>query len=231
MIDQRISDRFVDRVSEAQQGSDYCSGDASWRDRLRSFINCIPDCEGPALVLGPGAGDECFLLQERGFEVSAIDIERQKTEHHEAMILHGVDLHVDTVMERMPFDDGSFGLLSSHHVLEHSLAPLVALCEYNRVLRTGGILALGVPPLSGSSVELHINNFSRPLVVYLLAASGFDASRVRYSRADYDERFIVEKVTEPLRSLTFDGLSSLLPEQMIRYYPETGNRELVDIFQ
>lgn len=229
MINETMLAQFKACVMAAQEGSSHLSDNASWVARLDNFIAAIPSCEGPALVVGPGAGTECRLLQRRGFEVHAVDIEPDVTEHHLRMRGEGITILNNVPMETLPYGPEEFGLISSHHCLEHSLAPLVALCEWNRVLRLGGILALGVPPLSPSAVALHICNFSRPLISYLLAVSGFDVRGGRHFSQDYDECFIVRKVGEPLQTMKLQDLVPLLPECMYREYPG-GNCELIDIF-
>jgi len=230
MIPETMVERFKACVMAAQDGSSHLSDDSSWVERLGSFIEAIPPCKGPALVVGPGAGYECRLLQRRGYEVHAVDIEPKVTEHHIRMRGEGVHILNNVPMENMPYGPGEFGIVSSHHCLEHSLAPLAALCEWNRVLRVGGFLALGVPPVStASAVALHICNFSRPLVAYLLAATGFDVRRGLQFSQDYDECFIVRKVADPLQTMQLRDLVPLLPEGMYREYPN-GNCELADTF-
>lgn len=45
----------------------------------------------------------------------------------------------------MPFADREFDAVVSCHSLEHSFAPDVALAEFVRVLKPGGVLAIEVP--------------------------------------------------------------------------------------
>ena len=45
----------------------------------------------------------------------------------------------------LPFRAGSLDYVATSHVLEHTANPVAALCEWNRVLRPGGILYTIVP--------------------------------------------------------------------------------------
>lgn len=56
----------------------------------------------------------------------------------------------------LDFDDKSFDIVWSHHTLEHSIAPLLAVRETARVLQPGGIFALtvGVEKVEGHYYNL-----------------------------------------------------------------------------
>jgi SAM-dependent methyltransferase len=45
----------------------------------------------------------------------------------------------------MDFPDGTFDVLWSQHVLEHSIFPFFTLHEYKRVVRSGGLIYIEVP--------------------------------------------------------------------------------------
>src|SRR5207248_4926979 len=51
--------------------------------------------------------------------------------------------HVEVAdVQQLPFDDGTFDVLFSHAVIDYVVDPLVALREFRRVLRPGGIIGL-----------------------------------------------------------------------------------------
>lgn len=92
------------------------------------------------LVAGYGAGHEAAFLEE------TIDT-----------TVFGVDLRIPSIhfrrkflgtvanLQALPFADGSFDFVFSHHVLEHVSNPQVALSEMYRVLRPSGYLYLSTP--------------------------------------------------------------------------------------
>lgn len=55
------------------------------------------------------------------------------------------ELHQGDAEERLPFDDASFDVLVSEQLLEHLRRPDNAIAEFARVLRPGGLAAIGVP--------------------------------------------------------------------------------------
>ncbi len=80
--------------------------------------------------------------------------------------------------ERLPFGDGSFDAVISQHLIEHLDDPRVALAEWHRVLRPGGILALITPNAEHPNPELfadptHAVLFSRDSLQSTLEDSGF----------------------------------------------------------
>lgn len=96
------------------------------------------------LVIGCGDGLEAAILADRlatrviGVDVShAFDPDASKQ----------VELRVADAMA-LPFDEGSFDLVFSFHVLEHVESPTRALAEMRRVLRSGGGFWIGTPSRS-----------------------------------------------------------------------------------
>lgn len=64
---------------------------------------------------------------------------------------------VQGVSENIPFEDGSFDVVYSSHVLEHVGDESKALQEMKRVLRDDGVLIIGMP----TAYMAHINNISQ----------------------------------------------------------------------
>jgi len=95
----------------------------------------------PAVLdLGCGAGDSVDLFRrlDRGAEWIGLDVrdsDEVRTRTRTDAEFHTFD------GERIPFDDGRFGLVYSTQVLEHVHRPAPLLAEVARVLRPGGLLA------------------------------------------------------------------------------------------
>lgn len=95
-------------------------------------------------------------IRARGFEVFALDIER----------------------DRLPFDDGAVDLIVANQILEHVKEIFWVLHECSRVLRIGGSLVVGVPniaalhnrfllgigrqPTQLSNASAHVRGYTRP---------------------------------------------------------------------
>jgi SAM-dependent methyltransferase len=54
------------------------------------------------------------------------------------------------------FPPGTFDLVWARHVLEHSIAPLLTLTEFHRVLKPGGLAYIEVP--APDTIVMHENN-------------------------------------------------------------------------
>jgi 2-polyprenyl-3-methyl-5-hydroxy-6-metoxy-1,4-benzoquinol methylase len=93
-----------------------------------------PGNQGTALDVGARAGVQTRWLEERGYEVTSVDVDPQFDEC----------LKVDA-NQRLPFDDDSFDLIWCSEVIEHLEKPDFALSELRRVTKPGGLLVLTTP--------------------------------------------------------------------------------------
>ena len=88
----------------------------------------------------------------------------------------------------LPFEDGSFDLVTALDVVEHLDDDAAAFREMRRVLRPGGLLLVTVPAhrfLWGDQdeVNLHRRRYSSAELRDRLASSGFDVLRLSYMNA------------------------------------------------
>lgn len=93
------------------------------------------------LDAGCGSGRELDELAAwgtvSGVDLSAVAVARARARGHR-------DVHCAAI-ERMPFADGSFDLVTCLDVIEHTAEDRVALAELLRVTRPGGLLVVTVP--------------------------------------------------------------------------------------
>jgi ubiquinone/menaquinone biosynthesis C-methylase UbiE len=94
-------------------------------------------------MLDVGASSGVFVEAARKAGVSAFGIE-PSTEGVQTAASRGIDL-VQSVAEKMPFEDASFDVVHSHHVFEHLANPLAAATEIFRVTKPGGLVFIEVP--------------------------------------------------------------------------------------
>ncbi len=92
-------------------------------------------------MVGCGDGTEAAALAERML-ASVVGIDIVDAFHVSA--IDRVELRVADAME-LPFDDASFDLVFSFHVLEHVSVPSRAIAEMRRVVRPTGGFWLGTP--------------------------------------------------------------------------------------
>ncbi|MCI4362933.1 MAG: class I SAM-dependent methyltransferase [Thermoplasmata archaeon] len=93
------------------------------------------------LDVGIGGGALAMKMRGRGWRVFGLDFTPSLT----APAAKDEIRFVVGNAARTPFRDGSFDLILASHVLEHLHDPIAALREYDRLLRPGGRLVVGVP--------------------------------------------------------------------------------------
>jgi len=119
---------------------------------MELFPNKRPD---RVLELGCGIGYQSAMLAQVAGTVIATDLPDEDLQSHapgmlQAQLLHrqldvkNVEL-VGCSAENLPFDDNSFDMVYSSHVLEHIPDQIKALNEIYRVLKPGGIHFCVVP--------------------------------------------------------------------------------------
>jgi SAM-dependent methyltransferase len=136
------------------------------RDNARAALDEVPIRSGRSLDLGGGSGWLAGEMARRGFEAVSLDIEnpldraRQIAEGATSRSFElvtdaasdddvaGVDFVVAD-MERLPFADASFDLVTVSAALHHSNEPVRTLREAGRVMRQGGALLVINEPVKG----------------------------------------------------------------------------------
>lgn len=156
---QIANQRWEDETSARRyaERSDALAGDKKrlWLDIIRELAGEASESETPRRVLdvGTGAGLLAMLYAELGHEVTGLDFSRAMLEQARARAeRHG--LAVDFVhgdAEALPFESGSFDVVTNRIVLWSLPNPGVAVREWARVLKPGGKLVLfgnhpDVPP-------------------------------------------------------------------------------------
>ena len=110
---------------------------------LRKRLKKVAKPNAKILNIGVGSGKLENLLQETGYQVSALDPD---TTSIEKLISMGVDAQVGLV-QSMPFQDESFDAVVASEVLEHlgDEECKEAIAEIRRVLKSGGHFIGTVP--------------------------------------------------------------------------------------
>lgn len=100
-----------------------------------------------ALDVGCGAGQFLVELAERDFEVAGVDLAEGMVEASSSRLATlGLDADVRVAnVERLPFDDGSFDVVTALGLIEYLPDPTDALREFQRVLAPGGHLIVTAP--------------------------------------------------------------------------------------
>jgi ubiquinone/menaquinone biosynthesis C-methylase UbiE len=149
MLDHEIKDAVRKSWDNSSARYDSCPGHgigteeekAAWRHELA--LN-IPESPQEVLDVGCGTGVMGLLLAEMGHRVTGIDlseemmaIAREKADAQKIPI----DLRAGDA-EHLPFNDGSFDVVVNRHLLWTLPHPDIALMEWHRVLKKGGVVLI-----------------------------------------------------------------------------------------
>ncbi|HJR86491.1 MAG TPA: class I SAM-dependent methyltransferase [Acidimicrobiia bacterium] len=108
--------------------------DARWR---RTMVEGL-QLQNRATVLdvAAGTGSISRLLQDRGHQVTAVDLTREMIRHHPGpwrILARG---------ERLPFADRTFDGLTFGYLLRYVDDPVASMAELARVVRPGGVIGM-----------------------------------------------------------------------------------------
>ena len=113
-------------------------------DNMKHY-GALVDLKGERVLdVGCGTGMLVDWLRKRG--VNAIGCTVVKQEIAKGKRRYGDDLPIEYAdMHELPYSDGTLDAIHCKDTLEHAIAPYIALCEFNRVLRPGGFLLIVQP--------------------------------------------------------------------------------------
>lgn len=110
-------------------------------DQLIRLMRPEPGCR--VLEVGCGGGALLARLEREGYEATGVDVLEEAVEAAAKMVKSCEVVQADA--GALPFEDGSFERLVSHHLVEHLEDLPAALAEWKRVLAPGAIMALCTP--------------------------------------------------------------------------------------
>ena len=100
---------------------------------------------GAVLDVGCGTGNLlAAILQRRKVAAAGIDLSEKMIEKARERLDGGVDLRVGD-SERLPWNDGTFDIVTCTDSFHHYPSPIAALKEMRRVLRPGGLVIIADP--------------------------------------------------------------------------------------
>jgi SAM-dependent methyltransferase len=156
-----------------------------YRGRRRIIRAVLDGCDLPAdariLDAGCGSGRTLDELAHYG-RASGVDISQDAVDT--ARSRGHRDVRIGAI-EEMPFDDGSFDLVTCLDVVEHTPDDRRALGELRRVTRPGGLLLVTVPAYqslwsSHDEVNLHYRRYRAGSLQTAAAAAGWAPIRDTY---------------------------------------------------
>jgi ubiquinone/menaquinone biosynthesis C-methylase UbiE len=109
------------------------------KSQILDVLNHVPP--GPLLDIGCSLGYTLKAGRELGLEASGTDISEFAIK---ACREQGFAAELG-LLDKLPFADDAFGVVTMKHVLEHTRDPRAALAEVHRVLKPGAGLFIAVP--------------------------------------------------------------------------------------
>jgi 2-polyprenyl-3-methyl-5-hydroxy-6-metoxy-1,4-benzoquinol methylase len=189
------------------------------REKLGVVEAIIPP---PARLLDHGCGTGVFLeiARRRGYEVFGIDVSAWAIETLRRE--RGLPA-AQATLEAGWGEDGSFDVVTSWDVLEHSPDPARTLVHIRRLLRPAGVLVLTTPDLEGVDARLlgrlwygytkipeHYYFYSRRTLASLVRKAGLEPVAFRRWGFVRDLAFVLHKVAAVLRLPGAEGVADRL---------------------
>jgi 2-polyprenyl-3-methyl-5-hydroxy-6-metoxy-1,4-benzoquinol methylase len=99
------------------------------------------------LDVGCAKGYLVYAFRELGVEAYGVDISQYAISQSPESV-RGYLQNVDVEFEKLPFEDETFDMVTSLECMEHLQNPSHAVSEMARVLKPGGIAAIGTPKMT-----------------------------------------------------------------------------------
>lgn len=138
------------------------------------------------LDVGCGTGANLEMLSQFG-EAEGVDISAQAIDFCR---LRGLERVRTGAAEHLPYEDGSFDLLTALDVVEHLDDDVAGLREMRRVLRNRGRMLLFVPAFMflwgvQDDVSHHRRRYTREGLRRAVVAAGFEVERLTYANLTF----------------------------------------------
>jgi SAM-dependent methyltransferase len=163
---------------------------AGRRKILASFLEDIcrrvTDRRPRILDVGCGTGANLLMLSQYG-DAEGVDVSEDALAFCRERGLEKVKLGA---AEKLPYDDGTFDLVTALDVVEHLDNDLAGLREMRRVLRPGGHVLLFVPTFMflwglQDDVSNHRRRYRLPELRRVLEQAGFEIERTTYANITF----------------------------------------------
>jgi SAM-dependent methyltransferase len=160
------------------------------RKIIASFVEDIchrvTDRRPRILDVGCGTGANLLMLSQYG-DAEGVDVSEDALSFCRERGLDHVKLGA---AEALPYDDGTFDLVTALDVVEHLDDDLAGLREMRRVLRPGGRVLLFVPTFMflwglQDDVSHHRRRYRMPELRRVLEQAGFEVERTTYANITF----------------------------------------------
>jgi SAM-dependent methyltransferase len=153
---------------------------------LENICRRVTDRRPRILDVGCGTGANLLMLSEYG-DAEGVDLSEDAIAFCRERGLENVKLGA---AEKLPYDDGTFDLVTALDVVEHLDDDLAGLREMRRVLRPDGRVLLFVPTFMflwglQDDVSNHRRRYRLPELRRVLEQAGFEIERTTYANITF----------------------------------------------
>jgi len=153
---------------------------------LEDICRRVTDRRPRILDVGCGTGANLLMLSQYG-DAEGVDVSEDALAFCRERGLEKVKLGA---AEKLPYDDGTFDLVTALDVVEHLDNDLAGLREMRRVLRPGGRVLLFVPTFMflwglQDDVSNHRRRYRLPELRRVLEQAGFEIERTTYANITF----------------------------------------------
>ncbi len=183
---------------------------------------------GALLDVAAGSGIVAETLQQRGWDVSALELSETQVEAIRARGIRDVRQH-DLSAGPLPFDDAGFQAVFAGEIIEHLVDTGGFLNEIARVLVPGGVVIITTPNLASlenrmrlllgiypkwvdyelASGEGHVRGYTLPVLRRQLKAAGLSVDDVKGNWVPFVPQYVTDDVRMPILARTGDWLPRL----------------------
>ena len=170
----------------------------------------VTDRRPRILDVGCGTGANLLMLSEYG-DAEGVDISEDALAFCRERGLDKVSLGAG---EKLPYEDGTFDLVTALDVVEHMDDDLAGLREMRRVLRPGGRVLLFVPTFMflwglQDAVSNHRRRYRLPELRRVLEQAGFEIERTTYANITFFLPILVMRQLMRLTGLKADSENNI----------------------
>lgn len=155
-------------------------------DFVEEICRKVTDRRPRILDVGCGTGANLMMLSQYG-DAEGVDVSEDALSFCRERGLEKVTLGE---AEKLPYEDGTFDLVTAFDVVEHIDDDLAGLREMRRVLRPGGHVLLFVPTFMflwgvQDDVSNHRRRYRMPELRSVLEKAGFEIERTTYANITF----------------------------------------------
>ena len=170
----------------------------------------VTDRRPRILDVGCGTGANLLMLSQYG-DAEGVDVSEDALAFCRERGLEKVRLGAG---EELPYDDGTFDLVTAFDVVEHMDNDLAGLREMRRVLRPGGHVLLFVPTFTflwglQDDVSNHRRRYRLPELRRVLEQAGFEIERTTYANITFFLPILLMRKLMRLTGIKTDSENSI----------------------